>query len=159
MKCPECENENPEGNMFCGNCGGALPQLQAPQEAQSSTTTSAQPMEWVSYHWKELAALAIAFIVIIASLSLIYSLPVSNVRVIVSQSVHSSMQVSVHIDGVLKASVEIEQGTTIIGEWAVVPGSHTVAVYEDTFVLGSPDFANTYYVGPFSTVNVNAPLS
>ena len=25
MKCPRCQNENPEGTRFCGRCGRELP--------------------------------------------------------------------------------------------------------------------------------------
>lgn len=48
MRCPRCGNENPDGNRFCGMCGGTLvaPEVTAAQvqrAAASGTSTSAPP--------------------------------------------------------------------------------------------------------------------
>ena len=153
MKCPVCGAENLEGKKFCGDCGASIP---PPAPTPSLPVVPAKP-SWFASNRKAAIAIIVVIIVVVASVGLVYTLPLSKIKVIVTHD-GGPIKVAVYIDGELKASVDISQGTTTVGAWAVAPGTHSVWVDEGSWMWGNPDFANTYDVGPLSTKNVYAIL-
>ena len=82
----------------------------------------------------------------------------------------------VYIDGVLKGSVGVSPGTTIVGVWSVDAGTHTVQIdrgywyydpggwFTDPYHYsegpdGYADFTYAYEVGPLTTKNVYVDLA
>jgi len=126
------------------------------QSAQPTPTLVKQ--SWISSNWKGLTALVVVVIVVLAIVGLIFTQPWSKIKVIVYHDSYGAIELTVYIDGVLKASTEVASGT-IVGVWSVTPGSHDVWVDRGSYMWGSPDFAYTYEVGPLTTKNVYVDLS
>jgi hypothetical protein len=118
--------------------------------------------------------LVVVIIALVLTPVIIYTAPLSKIKVIVSHSEHSSIGVDVYIDGVLKGSIGVSPGTTTVGTWSVVAGTHTVQVdwgswnyYVGWFSSyweyyepdGYSDFTYAYEVGPLYTKDVRITLS
>jgi len=189
LKCPSCGAGNPEGKMFCGDCGTSLPQP-PPPPVQPMQPVYAQPKpNWIRSNWKGLVSVVVVLLFVLSIVGLVYSQPWSKIKVLVTHSDYISIGVMVYIDGVLKASVGANAGTSIVGVWPVVAGSHTVEIDSGHSTLipgywyvvthwfspdeyfwvpdsrevvapdGAIDFTYTYSVGPLYTKNVYITLS
>jgi len=185
LKCPNCGAGNPEGKAFCGDCGATLPQPPPPPPVQPMQYAPAQyaPIQkkpdWLESNWKGLVGVVVVLVILAGGLGLVYSQPLSKIKVIISHSEYSSIGVDVYIDGVLKGSIGVSPGTSIVGVWSVVAGTHTVQIDRgDWYVYvithwfspdeyvngydapdGVADFTYAYDVGPLYTKNVLITLS
>ena len=173
MKCPNCGTENPEGKMFCGDCGTGLPQPPPPPPVQPTQPVYVQPTpSWIGSNWKGLVSVVVVVLVVLSIVGLVYTQPWSKIKVIVSNAYTNAIGINVYIDGELKVAMDLGAGTTIIGVWPVKTGSHVVALdhgtwhvyrsgsytyyYPNSYVSpdGTMDYAYDYSVGPFYTKNV-----
>lgn len=173
-KCLVCQSESPEGKKFCAECGAEFPQPeQTPEEQPIVAVSTAPKTTWCSTHLKGLFAVAIVLVVVLASIGLIYTQPLSKVKVLVANGYHDQVGVRVYIDDDLKADVGLSPGGyQIIGVWPVRSGIHEVSIdhgfwwldegyssldYDDTWNYSGPDgtndFAYDYQVGPLYTKN------
>ena len=181
MKCPNCGTENDENAKFCQVCGWAL----GPAYDQiiiQPPTASKSILKWI-------LVLIVVLILVGAGVGAIYTQAWSKIKVLVTHSDYSRIGVGIYIDGVLKASVGVDPGTSIVGVWSVVAGTHTVQVdaghwhvdpgywYTITHWLspdetvwvpatytyiaadGFADITYAYGVGPLYTKNVYITLS
>ena len=126
MKCTTCGMEIPEGQKFCGNCGSIIsvpPPVEPTQPAPIPTKQS-----WLESNWKAVVAVVVVIVVVLASVGLIYTQAWSKIKVILNHSEHAQIDVNVYIDGVLKASLGVNPGTSIVGVWSVDAGTHTVQI-------------------------------
>jgi hypothetical protein len=172
MKCPNCGREVAEDKKFCGDCGAMIP---PPMYAPVQRQPIPPKQDWLGTNWKALASVFVVLIIISVSMGLIYTQEWSKIKVIVSHSEYSQIRVDVYIDGILKASVGVNPGTTIVGVWPVSAGTHTVQIdrgnwyfvdrllFSDYWAYDSPDgyidFTYAYEVGPLYTKNVYITLS
>jgi len=173
VRCPICGAENPEGKMFCGDCGTGLPQPPPPPPAQPTQPTYAQPTpSWIRSNWKGLVAVVVVLVVVLAVVGA-YTQPWSKVKVIVSfESWHGTV-INVYIDGKSNVSIDLEHGTTTVGVWSVYAGSHNVSIDNASWNTlwngyvyyreyeppdGKMDFVYAFSVGPLSTRNVHIDL-
>lgn len=172
MRCPKCGTENPEGKMFCGDCGTGLPQPPPPPAVQPMQPVYAQPTpSWIRSNWKGLVSVVVVVLVVISVIGLVYTQPWSKIKVIVSNAYAHEIGINVYIDGKLKVAMNLVSGTTIVGVWPVVTGSHVVALDHGFWNIGtgwsgtvyyysyeSPDgimdYSYDYSVGPLYTKNV-----
>lgn len=173
MKCPNCGTENVDQARFCQSCarplGPAYSQPQAYIASQPSQTSKA------GLSGLKLAILIVVIIALLLAPIIIYTAPLSKIKVIVSHSEYSSIGVDIYIDGTLKGSVGINPGTTIVGIWSVTAGTHTVQIdrgdwyfvdnwfFDDYWDYEGPDgyadFTYAYEVGPLYTKNVRVTLT
>ncbi len=185
MKCPNCGAGNPEGKAFCGDCGATLPQPSPPPPVQPTQYAPAQyaPVQkkpdWLESNWKGLVGVVVVLVILAGGFGIVYSQPLSKIKVIITHGEYSSIGVAVYIDGVLKGSIGVSPGTSIVGVWSVVAGTHTIQLdrgywyvqvithwfspdeYVNTYVEldGIMDFTYAYDVGPLYTKNVLVTLS
>lgn len=130
--------------------------------------------DWLQSNWKTLVGVVVVLGILAISTGLVYTQPWSKIKVIVSHSEHGDIGVVVYIDGILKASVGISPGTTIVGVWSVNAGTHAIQIdrgawyYHDGWLSnywysespdGVTDFTYAYQVGPLYTKNVYITLS
>ncbi len=167
MKCPNYGAENPEGKMFCGDCGTGLPQPPPPPSVQPTQPMYVQPKQsWIGSNWKGLTSVVVVVLVVLSVVGLVYTQPWSKIKVLVyNQSPDSEIVVAVFIDGRMMAikSVSIRlvlvEGGGIVGVWPVDVGTHQVAVdvaygNDPSSLDGDYDWCYVYEVGPLSTKNV-----
>jgi hypothetical protein len=162
MKCPSCGAENPEGKIFCGDCGTGLPQ--PPPPVQPMQPMPIQPRQsWFKLNSKSLLVLAIVVALVLVSVGLVYTQPWSKVKVLVyNQDGHDLVRVAIYVDGVQKTVIDIAAGQGgIIGVWPVSSGSHTVGIdyfysFEASALDDRIDWSVDTSVGPFYTKNVFA---
>ena len=157
VKCPNCGAENPEGKKFCGDCGAVIPQ-QAPLQVQSSQQGPIQYRQaWASSHVRTIVALVIVFVVVILAFTLIYTQPLSKVKVLVYNSSARPIWINVTVNNHTRALVSVLHGWNIVGMWPVAAGSVIVALdyasYRDD-LDGVWDYAYEYLVSPLYTKNV-----
>jgi len=160
MKCPICGAENPEGQKFCGSCGSAIPV--PPPEPQVVESAVAPPKQsWMRSHRTVLVVLVVVAIVVLASIGLIYTRPLSKIKILARNASGQHAYYSFLIDGVEKARGTIYPGDFVtIGAWSVKTGTHSVKA--DCHYLGQLgpsldgvyDYNFEYRVGPLSTKNV-----
>jgi len=168
LKCPNCGTGNDENAKFCQACGWALGPAYAQRPVQVPTVNKSIP-KWI-------VVLIIVLILAGAGIGASYSMPLSKLKVIITHSAYSSIGVDVYIDGVLKGSVGVSPGTSIVGVWSVVAGTHTVQIDRGYWVYhpagwfsseyyyavgpdGVADFTYAYDVGPLGTKNVYITLN
>jgi len=97
-----------------------------------------------------------AVIIVVLLLALIYTLPVSSVRIeaLIGPS-YGSVQLTISLDGVVKTHTNISWTTGVFSSlYTVAPGKHTVHVHWDRAMDGITDETKTFVVGPFSGVDV-----
>ena len=134
-------------------------------------------------------SVVVVLLVVLSVVGLIYNQPWSKIKVIITHSEYSSINVGVYIDGVLKGSIGVSPGTSIVGVWSVNAGTHTVQIDnghwdvspgywytvthwfspDETFWVpatynyvaqdGTADITYAYEVGPLTTKNVYFTLS
>jgi hypothetical protein len=165
MICPVCQSEGPEGKKHCSECGAHLPQPeQVPEEQPIVAVSTAPKPDWLLAHWKGLVAVVIVLVVVLASVGLIYTQPLSKIKVLLyyGSENEDQLQVAVYIDGEEKARGYVSPGYGgILGVWSVAAGYHTVAIdylypnYPSGDSLGDDmKWSYTYQVGPLYTKNV-----
>lgn len=173
MNCPKCGRPAPDNVTYCATCGSLLgiAYEQAGQVAQQMAKERSKRLpEWA------IICIVLVIIALVLIPILVYSMPWSKIKVIVEHSEYSTIGVEVYIDGILKASVGVDPGTSIVGVWAVAPGTHTVQIdagdwyydpggwFTDPYYYyvdsdGYADLTYAYEVGPLSTKNVWITLS
>jgi len=174
MKCPKCGTENPEGKMFCGDCGTGLPQ--PPPPVQPMQPMYVQPKQsWIHSNWKGLVSVVVVVLVVLSVVGLVYTQPWSKIKVLVAFNGHGQIGVNIYIDGDRKAQIGLNpsSGYQIVGVWPVVAGSHEVSLdigswlyiqghYDSGWIPshweysppnGVLDFSYVYEVGPLYTKN------
>lgn len=172
MKCPKCGREVPNETSFCAVCGSpvGVAHAIATQDAQKlANERSRKTPDWL------IVCIILAVVAIIMIPVLAYSMPWSKIKVTVSHQEHGEIGVDIYIDGILKGSVGIDRGTTIVGVWSVDAGTHTVQIdsgdwyFVDNWLFadywayegpdGYADFTYAYEVGPLNTKNVYITVS
>jgi hypothetical protein len=121
---------------------------------------------------RALEALLVITIFVLAVVGLIYTLPVSKIRVLVANGYYGQIGIRVYVDGDLKADMDLGPGWEeyqVVGMWSVSQGSHSVSIERGYWYLdtsgqtdvfryvdmdGKIDFVNTCHVGPLSIKNV-----
>jgi hypothetical protein len=153
LKCPNCGRGVPDNVRFCEFCGRPVGDAVAQMSVQSPTVKKANT-SWI-------VVVVVVLILLGAGIGAVYSMPWSKIKLIVEQNQHGQIGVDVYINGVLKASVGIGLGTTIVGVWSVVAGSHMVQVDGGEWHQGvithlfSPDEYYWYYEGPDGTADIS----
>jgi len=153
MKCPKCGTENDDRSKFCQACGWALGPSYDQRPVQVPTAKKTTPT-WI-------IALVVILVLIVGGIGASYSMPWSKIKVIVTHSEYSTIGVDVYIDGVLKASIGANPGTSILGVWSVVAGTHMVQIDAGSWHQGvithwfSPDEYYWDYVAPDGTTDVS----
>jgi hypothetical protein len=170
MTCPKCGTGNDENAKVCQACGWALEPAHAQRPAQVLTDNAIQARALV---------LVIVVILVVAGVGAPYLMPLSKIKLIVTHNEYSSIGVRVYIDGISKGLIGVSAGTSIVGVWSVVAGTHTVALdrgHWDVLLItqwpdpdeyvnnydgpdGTVDFTYAYDVGPLYTKNVFIDLS
>ncbi|UCE80298.1 MAG: zinc ribbon domain-containing protein [Methanobacteriota archaeon] len=166
MKCPVCQIEVPNEEEHCAYCGAELPRPeQAPEEQPIVAISTIQKKPWLLTHRKVLAAAATILIVVLASIGIIYTQPLSKIKILVAHDQQSAMLVGVYIDDVHKAFVLVDTGGwKIAGVWSVTAGSHSVILVSDAEAVidpfDSPPIWHSfiYEVGPLYTKDVYIQL-
>lgn len=163
MKCPNCGAENPEGKMFCGDCGTGLPQPPPPPPVQPMQPVYARPTpSWIRSNWKGLVSVVVVVLVILSAVGLIYSQPWSKVQLsIYNRDTLNDITLMVEIDGKYKLYTTLGPTGGVSELWSVPTGSHSVTIayyypnYESQMTHG---WSGDVQVGPLSTKNVDAYL-
>ncbi len=169
-KCPMCGRAVPETSRFCEVCGSpvgpAIAEMSQPGTAPQQSTHKTP--EWT------IVVIVLVVIAVIMIPALAYSMPWSKIKIIVTHDQYSQVGVDVYIDGVMKGSVGVSPGTTIVGVWSVTAGTHTVQIdrgswwwdegwfsssWEYSEPDGHADFTYAYEVGPLYTKNVYVTLT
>ena len=120
---------------------------------------------------RALEVLLVVAVFVLAVVGLIYTLPLSKIRVLVVNGYYDKIGLRVYVDGDLKADIDLDPGGDyqVVGVWSVSQGSHSVSIERGYWYLdtsgqtdvfryvdmdGRTDFVNTCHVGPLSTKNV-----
>ena len=168
MKCLVCQSESPEGKKYCSECGAELTQPGQTPEEQPIVAVSTEPKpRWLSAHWKGLVAVAVVLVVVLASVGLVYTLPLSNVKLLAyNQDDWDTIRIAVRIDGDLKATADLAPNSGgIVGVWSVDAGAHLITIncgypnYPPVNPDAPPSWAQEVQVGPLYTKDVYAYLA
>jgi len=172
MRCPNCGTENPEGKLFCGDCGSALPQPLPPPPVQpTKSVPTPTGKKWLLSNWKALTAILIVIIVVFSTLGLVYSQPWSKVKVLVNTPYPFVVELNVWVNWNLTATIWVDPSNSwyIVGVWPIEAGSLTISIdhgywhnegtaYDPDWQYypadGHFDFVYRYQVGPLYTKNV-----
>ena len=155
MKCANCGAENLEDMRFCGECGNATaPQIQRLE-------TSLPKRNWTKSHWKPLAAICVAAIVIL-TVGLVFTQPTSRIAVFLDNRHSHSLDVGIYVDGKLVSARTIEHDATtdFLEVFPVKTGTHTVGVEVAGSIglTGSVSYLSTIEIGLFANKEVWVPL-
>ena len=164
MKCQVCGTENPEGQKFCGSCGAEIPvPPSGPQVVESPVASPKQ--SWIRAH-RIVVVLIVVVIVVLASIGLVYTQPLSKIKILAQNLSGYHASYSIMIDGTQKALGTIYPGDHVveIGVWSVKTGSHSVQV--DCHFLGHlgsnldgiMEYSYEYSVGPVYTKDIYITL-
>lgn len=158
MKCHVCGSEGSEGKKFCGDCGALLPQSKPTKNLKFRLMSRNQGKEHPI--WRIVLPVTVVLLVVFSIVGVIFTQPLSIIRVSVYNQGLYDLDVVVYVDGkeMARLIVRNHQGG-IVGEWSVVQGSHHVAIdryYEPNYYGpdGVYDYSNTYRVGPLYTKDV-----
>jgi hypothetical protein len=169
MKCPNCGEENPDGQEFCGHCGKSTGLV-------SHTVQPARPAyvppssQWLRSNWKVVSALVVVVLVVLLAIG-IPTMPWSKIVVQVDNHLDGMRVVFLGVDNTPNEwsegnnyRQEIGNSSNIDGEWTfhVTPGNHLLWMGANGVHQtwdGSPYFFTLVNVGPLSQKTVKLHIS
>jgi len=159
MYCPMCGRENPDEQRFCGYCGSMIPA--PPQDRRASLSMPESVWDWILPYRKALFAGTVVVLVILATVGLVYTQPLSKVIVTVGNNNPFRVYFAIYLDGEEQGRGSIDpMQSQVFAAWPVVRGTHVVAVDSHfkgvlgAYLDGKMESSDEYFVSSVSTLRV-----